>query len=341
MDDSKNYIQDIRSILLKNIKPSYETTNHKEIHVRCPYCGDSKHDKSKARFYIEMRPPFRFHCFKCETSGVLNQQVLRDLGVYNNDLTIDLAEANKFVKGNGVQKISTKSLKNLIHENPYSEIAKRSLNYFNSRFHSNFDPLYVQKKFRCVLDAPAFFALNHIYAKGFDFNNAIGFISSDKSHIIFRDTSGTQQRRYCNVCLVDEDQLDICSKMYNISGGIDVMQESVDLIITEGIFDIIGVYNYLHHDENDNHTIFAACCGKGYNAVIQHYLRLGFLDMNVMIFSDSDVDIQFFKDLKNNSVYLKNSRITVVKNALYDPETKTNKDFGVPTDSIKLNKIII
>ena len=58
-----------------------------------------------------MRPPFRFHCFKCETSGVLNQQVLRDLGVYNNDLTIDLAEANKFVKGNGVQKISTKSLK--------------------------------------------------------------------------------------------------------------------------------------------------------------------------------------------------------------------------------------
>ena len=97
MDDSKNYIQDIRSILLKNIKPSYETTNHKEIHVRCPYCGDSKHDKSKARFYIEMRPPFRFHCFKCETSGVLNQQVLRDLGVYDNNLTIDLAEANKFV----------------------------------------------------------------------------------------------------------------------------------------------------------------------------------------------------------------------------------------------------
>ena len=79
MDIDVSYvIESVRNIILKEKKPSYTTTNKKEVRVRCPYCGDSKTNKSSAHMYIEMRPPFRFHCFKCETAGRLTQQTAKD-----------------------------------------------------------------------------------------------------------------------------------------------------------------------------------------------------------------------------------------------------------------------
>ena len=35
------------------------------------------------------------------------------------------------------------------------------------------------------------------------------------------------------------------------------------LVITEGIFDIIGVYTHFYKENNDKNIIFAAACGKG------------------------------------------------------------------------------
>lgn len=339
MDSEKNYTAEIRSLILKNKKPSYETTNHKEIHVRCPYCGDSKHDSSKARFYIEMKPPFKFHCFKCETSGVLNQQVLRDLGIYNTDLNLDIAEANKSLRNTGVQKIQLNKVTKLVHENIDSELAKESLIYFNSRYGLNLDGKYVQEKFKVVLDPIEFMNINRInipYGQ-FDFSKAIGFISSDSSHLIFRDTSGKQQRRYYNLCLAKDEDLDMCSKMYNISSDIDVLQEKITLVITEGIFDIIGVYNHFYKDTpEEQNTIFAAACGKAYNAVIQHYIRMGFLNMDIKIYSDGDVGRSFYEDLKRSSNYLKGIQLDIYYNALYNKDTGFGKDFGVPKDNIKL-----
>ena len=87
-------IENIRKLIRSNKHPSYETTNHKEVIVVCPYCNDSKH-KDAGKFYISMTPPFKFHCFRCETSGVLNQQVLRDLEIYDTDLNLSIINSNK------------------------------------------------------------------------------------------------------------------------------------------------------------------------------------------------------------------------------------------------------
>lgn len=330
---------------MRNKKPSYTSTNKKEIHVRCPYCGDSRHDPSKARFYIEMKPPFRFHCFKCETSGVLTQQTLRDLGIYNNDLTLDIIQANKSLKNLGVQKIHIKSARELEHEPTDTIAAQNSVIYFNNRYGTNYDAKYLQEKFKAVLDGMAFIQLNRIFVpvQKFDFSKAIGFISSDKSHVIFRDISGQQATRYFNLCLVsNEAELDTSSKMYNISTSLDVMQDELHLVITEGIFDIIGVYNHFYKDTpKEKNTVFAAACGKAYNAVIQHYIRLGFLNLKITIYSDGDVNQYFYRDMKASSPYLKNNRIEVYYNANYDKNTGFGKDFGVPKDQITLKKIII
>lgn len=340
MNTSENYGEIIRDIILKTKKPSYQTTNHKEVRIRCPYCGDSKSNPTSAHLYIEMTAPFRFHCFKCETSGVLNTQSFRDMGLFDTELALNVIQANKQKSTNtGIQKISYKqrNIKNPVFQ---TEATQKALQYFNGRFGTNYTTDFVNSKFKCILDPISFFNENHIHPNvQFDYREAIGFLSSDNSHVIFRDYGGKQEKRYNNLNISFQDD-SLISKSYNISSEISVMEPEINLVIAEGIFDIIGVNTYFYQG-NEKNTIFAAACGKAYNAVILNYIRMGFLNLNVIIYSDADVDPSFYRALKNNAPYLKNSKITVYYNNLYNLKTKYGKDYGCKKEDIQLRKIII
>lgn len=340
MEDESS-IEAIRQLILTNKHPSYQTTDRREIRVVCPYCDDARH-KDPGKFYIAMKPPFMFHCKRCETSGILTAKVLQDLGIYEASAGENLILANKEFKDNQkIQHISYKrrNLKNIVSN---SKAESAALLYFNQRYGTNYTAEEVIEKFKAVLDANYFFQENKIYAsnKQFDCSHAIGFISADSTHIIFRDITGQQNLRYNNLNI--EKSYEDASKLYNISSNIDTMQDEVNLVITEGIFDIIGVYNYFYKGTpEEENTIFAAACGKSYGAVILKYIRMGFLNLNISIYSDADVDISFYRELKKSSPYLKNSRIIVYYNDKYNPVTKYGKDYGVRREEISLRKAII
>ena len=42
------------------------------------------------------------------------------------------------------------------------------------------------------------------------------------------------------------------------------------------------------------------------------------LNMNISIYSDCDVDVNFYRELKNSNPYLRGSNITIYYNDLYD-----------------------
>jgi len=332
--------EDIRKLILTSKKPSYQTTNHKEVRVRCPYCGDSKKDKTHAHMYIEMTPPFKFYCQKCTTAGVLNTQTLRDLGIFNSDLSSSIIEANKSIKTSTNQK-TVINRRNPVLNRIESASSVNAVNYFNARFGTSFTNEEIVDKFKAITNAAQFFADNYIRVPldvynrpQYDFINAIGFLSSDGTHVIFRDITGQQKKRYFNLDL-SGGELTTSSKLYNIKSAVDILSDEITLVMTEGIFDIIGVYQNFYKDKVDETKyIFAAAAGKGYNAVISHYIRMGFLNLNVIIYSDNDVDTYFFKEMKQDSVYLKNSPLTIYYNTL-------DKDFGVPADRIKVKRVII
>lgn len=279
-----------------------------------------------------MKPPFRFHCFKCESSGVLNQTTLRDFSIFDDNLSQNIVIANKDFKSNGIQKINYCKKQVITPIN--NEISIRNTNYFNSRFNTNFTNEFISEKFKAITNPNQFFRDNKIFVgNSWNFDDSIGFLSSDSTHAIFRDVIGNQDRRYNNLKLVSDDDFN-AQKMYNISTDIDVMNEEVTLIMTEGIFDIIGVYLHFYKDSNEENKIFAAACGKSFNAVISHYTRLGFLNLNVIIYSDADVPLNFYKNLKQSSPFIRNKMITIFYNDI-------GKDFGIKKEEIKLRKVIL
>lgn len=323
----------IGEFIKENKKPSYLTTNKKEISIRCPYCGDSRKNKSSTHLYIELRSPFKFYCHKCNTGGVLNNQTLRDFGIFNQDIATAISAHKTKLKFKNLNlSTQTRKFKQPELVVVESESSKKAVEYFNQRYNSNYDNDYIVNKFKAITDADEFFKKNNIKPNGFyNFKDAIGFLSSDGTHIVFRDISGKAKTRYFNLNL-DQSENETSNKIYNLRSSIDILQEKITLVITEGIFDIIGVYEHFYKGtENEKNTIFAAACGKSYNAVILNYIRKGFLDLDIKIYSDNDVPITFLKDIKNASIYQKNLSIEVFYN-------KKEKDFGVPKDQIELQR---
>lgn len=313
-------------------KPSYTTTSGMEIRVRCPYCGDSKKDLSQAHMYIQTQSPYKFFCQKCTTSGTLNNNVLKDLGIYDGEVAVQILEENKVArKASTVGHVSFKK-KTLLFPKIDSEQTPAS-RYFNSRFRTSYTASEISDNFKAIVDAKSFFELNKIYdPRGYDFQNAIGFLSADNSHIIFRDITGKQYKRYHNLALNDNP---MSSKIYNIPTTIDLLSESITLVMAEGIFDIISIYENFYKGVGNNY-IFAAACGKSYESVIEKYIGLGFLNIKPIIYSDADVSATFYRNMKSKSIYLDSTIMTVYYN-----EYKDEKDFGVPKERISPRAIKI
>ena len=330
--ETKFLVDQIRQTIKSSVSPCYENTAKTELYVRCPHCGDSKKSKSSAHLYIQMKPPFKFYCQKCGYSGVLSQELLDQLQVYNSSVVDNINEANKTIKKDtSVRRIRYNKIN---YEEKETSQSVESLNYFNKRFGVN-ETLESLKKFKIVCDPIQFFEyyfnktnFQVSYNPRFDYYHALGFLSSDNKYLICRDTSGNQELRYTNVSLSNDDR----SKIYNIKTKIDYLCDKVTLVITEGIFDAIGIY-YKEYSDKEN-VIVAAACGKSFLQVIEYFMKMGFLNLDIKIYSDADVDISFYKTVKQKSKFVKNQQLEVYYNTL-------GKDCGVFKDKISLKKFLV
>lgn len=321
-------VDEIRRTLKANIDPCYHNTANTEVYVRCPNCGDSQKNKRGAHLYIKMAPPFSFYCQKCGYHGVLNDDVLGKLGIYDNDLLLRIREANKSKGFSNNIRLVKSGDQNIDFKDEDTDCAKASLEYFNSRFGVNETTETLNDKFKAILDPAAFLRKRRKTSLNsrFDFSRAIGFVSSDGKYMICRDNSGQQELRYSNVALSDDENK---SKIYNIKTPVSLIEDEVTLAITEGIFDAIGLY-YKKYKDSQN-VIIAAACGKSYEQVIDAYIRKGFLSLNIEIYSDQDVNIGFYEEMRRKNKIIAANKMSVFYNA-------KGKDCGVPADQIELRR---
>ena len=334
MENEKYLIDEIRQKIKSTVSPCYENTAKTELYVRCPHCGDSKKSKSSAHLYIQMKPPFKFFCQKCGFSGVLNQNLLESLQVFDSSIVSNITELTK----NSVKKSFTNTKRSQVkidYDEQPTDLTRLSLKYFNDRFGVNETEESI-KKFNAICDPIQFF--EHLYTKHgirvsynpkFDYYNSMGFLSTDRKYLICRDVGGTQNIRYTNTPISNDIDK---SKIYNIKTKVDKMSPEITLVITEGIFDAIGVY-YKEYENKEN-IIISAACGKSFEQVILYFMKLGFLNLNIKIYSDADVDINYYKNIKRKNKIIAQYPIEIYYNTI-------GKDCGVPKDQILLRKTTI
>lgn len=309
-----------------------------QIALRCAFCGDSRKDPTKTRFYVKINPnnddPILYNCFNCGVSGILTPSVLRTFEI--NDLSVNssLIAFNKTTVGRIKKQVgindNTLDLKVPIPANTQLNHIKKE--YINDRLGLNLSFRELMK-LKAVFSLEELLVQNNIKELTLSSNRAsildrdyVGFLTIRNEFVIYRDITNKNKLRYDKYSVFKN--LDNTRKFYSIPVNIDLMStDNIYINLAEGVFDILGVYYHVMKQNTDN-NIYVAVTGSAYASVIKYFIQLGIFGDNVIvnIYSDKDKEPYFYKRLK----YELGKWVGDIR--LYYNEY--SKDFGVPKDKI-------
>ena len=324
--------------------------NEVQYRTRCPFCGDSKSDLNTGHLYIKINPednyPMVYHCFKCEESGIVNDNLLLALGIDDINLKSNISSLNKTSdKIKGQKYFDDDKIINFGYKLPEVKDYKK-IEYIEERLKVSITDEDI-RKLKIITSLKDFLIYNNIkeitmenYICHNIEKNYVGFLSYGGAYILFRDVSNTQKYKWIKYPVTRESSG--CKLFYSIETSIDVFtREKININLCEGVMDIISAYKNLGYNSDKDLNI--AVCGKQYLYVLNTLGSMGFIGENIdlNIFSDNDevfnnkknnkpTDIKYFKKLLNNQKYLYGNT-----NIYYN---LIDKDIGVGLNKIALKK---
>lgn len=310
--------------------------------IRCCRCPDSKnptHGHLSIKIDLNDDSPMVYRCFKCETSGIVTNTFLEELGI-----TLEY-ELNKNLKKFNKHAMKVMRRYNYITEAPdlgvpvYEDNPKnrRKLEYFNDRLGTDIT-FSEARDLKLILNLYEFVRLNNITslpAKDGKLkllnNNYIGFLSSNNNCITFRNTNDDKYPRYLK--LVINENIINPNSFFNIPSQFDTLYtDEMNVHIAEGTFDICSVFLNIQNRNLKNNMYFAAC-GFGYVAILKYLLSIGVnTNINLHLYVDndkSDYDVMKLLNSVKDSTLLWIDKIFIHRNGMVN-----QKDVGVPKEFI-------
>lgn len=333
-----NYIyKKIKDLFLQ--REATRLVNETELVTRCPFCGDSQKHKNHGHFYIGFKDTgvIVYYCHKCVARGTFTPDTLDRFGITDFEIREYISKKKKYV--NNTNKFINTNYGNTI---PNYIIPKQVIgkNKFKIDYFENRTGIRVTKEildsYSLIFDLEDFLIQNHIPISSYSYENQyiikelsenfLGFLSTNKSMISFRNVGKTKlSREKFNFVISDGYKKPF---YYIPKSSIDLLTLNPKIILAEGPFDIICIKErFFPRDSTD--TVFASVGGKaGYKKILKEIIGLtGFLNPEVLFFSDQDVD---FETYTNNILGpLKN----IIHGAVY--YNTLSKDFGNINDDFK------
>lgn len=335
---------------LKSLPYASVSGDGKQIMVRCPYCGDSRKDKTHTNFSIKLAreegEPFLYKCFRaeCEKSGLLTPDTLQLFGCYDSQILSDLATWNQKITKKFDKRFKVKKKREYEVVNVKSETSKRKLDYINYRLGTNWS-FKELKDYRIQLSLYDFIRGNGIkklaykkeYVDTLD-STCIGFISMYRDYAILRDctkslVTGRRYHMYRTSGEIDPND----TKVYAIPTELDLLDpDPADINVAEGVFSLLGAYLHTSYGRDMRNSIFLANCGSEYkNTILGVCAQYGLVKINLHLWADSEVSLKKFKAIYSQiASMVKVEHATVYYNDASD-------DFGHSVDEIKVRKIIL
>lgn len=289
---------------------------NKNIICRCPWCETNGSSKDHYHLYISLELPI-FHCFKanCQISGNIKKLILKLIGIDISDKYVNEEEIKKskniYTKANPICKRYSIPPIDL---NKY----KNKVLYLEKRFNNNINLNILSMK-NLIFDFSTFFSLNRISINDLNIryldNNFIGFLTDNHTMIICRNIDYTSKFSHYKIKLQKSNLIDYCKIV-----GED--ESSNIVVLAEGIYDIYSEYLFNSLKIKEKINMYASVASGGYEHLIKSIVyNENIFRMNLIILSDSDFNINYYKKLKlYNKHIIKNLQIYY---------NKSGKDFNV------------
>jgi hypothetical protein len=322
--------------------PHAKTVGTDYIYVRCPICGDSvKHtNHPHCSIWVHEGLPLIYHCWICESSGVVNHEFLKQLQIYDVKLYTAAAIFNKshakvlnnlkaVLKKGEARPLDIPEIRNK-HSYKTEYIAKRLGIPFTNK---SLEYLRVITSLSDFLELNAL-TPNRAWAEKMEMfeKHYVGFLTMDRTCIVFRAVDSSVKLRYIKYDIYNYKGIGFGDGCYAIPMRVDPMADRITFNMTEGIFDILGVFFHVNKANTDN-QIYVAVCGSGYTRVVKSFLKKGFMtNLDINIYSDIDKDRDWYRPIADLSPWFHSI------NLFYNDTGE--KDFGVPKDKIKVRKAV-
>ncbi len=264
--------------------------------IFCPYCNDATRKLNPKHGHFHVAPTYAFaHCFRCGTQIGLHQLLL-DSGFTNLDIIKKLQQNSGFTYN---KQTKIKSKKNNIN---LKEKIKEQYDYFfkHNLKHLNEFKNYIEH--RCFEINPIDFYLLPILDK----NNQLGvyFLNYDGNHVTTRLIFGNM--RYLN----SQER-----NAYYFQ-DLNTIDEFENIVITEGSFDLINLYNYSPYFKN---AFYISIGGNNYKGaiidIIMNYLLIGKYNIHIVF----DQGLPFLEKIINTTKSSINILNPEIKNYFYLP----------------------
>jgi len=345
-------VEAIVEAIEKGVDVSIMGRRREELAVRCPECGDSVNNPHHAHCNIRLTDPEAvvFHCVRCDWSGAVDAEFMRRLGVYGEAGQL-AAHRNAMSVRRRIGKAAREMTGGRSSRLPRMKVVPAEgkaafgrLGYVADRLGLRLRPHEAAAELRLVPDLRALFAANSWMKPTEDLrtmsrlaDGGIGFMSADRTHIIFRDTTGDWRRRYFNY-RVHSVEVPGASKMYFVNRQLDALAGTLTLVVTEGVFDAVAVAR--HHEAGAlarGDTLVASANGKGFPWLIKSIRRMGFMDLKLRVYSDSDVGLGYYGWLMQEDPLLNPSSVEIMYNEYGKGDSKKT-DFGVPPEKVRIRR---
>lgn len=332
---------ELRQYLLSVFPDARSVSGHKEVLLRCRFCGDSS-NTSHAHLYISLgydnKPPM-FNCFKCGEKGLLTPNTLRELGLYDYTITDKLVQFHKNMSARNPRVYRDADVyyinNSFIRNDP---VSYKKLDYINSRLGLSLSFKDTLKD-KIVLNLCDLLRMNRIsptvkdnFLTELD-EHFVGFLSEDNNFFIARNIDSQLDIRYHKYNIHGKISTD--KRYYILPYRLDIADpRPIDVHIAEGPFDILSIkYNV---PKQTDRNIYAAIGGKAYKNIVRHLIsHMGLFNINIHLYADADIqDYVIFGIAKYIEPF--NMNIYLHRNGF-----QGEKDYGVPKDHIVDNVVQI
>ncbi len=256
---------------LRSISTIYKpTSGGKWIQLYCPYCNDSnrKLNPDHGHLYICTTFPY-FTCFRCNKSGGL-LYLLQNTGFNDNNIL-------KYLKSLHTSNIYYNNYKQLKLSNNniyYDELIKIHMDFKKLDLKKyNIFSKYIYN--RCLNIDPIDFFIYPIIING---EVCCQFKNSNFDICTTRYLNKFNKQRYINI-----------NKNYYYFQDIKLIINYNSIVISEGAFDLINLYNYFKQFKN---SFFIAAGGaalhKLFNILLSQFLLIGKYTINIVLDNNYD-----------------------------------------------------
>lgn len=310
--------------------------------IRCPYCGDSQ-DPNHAHLSVRIDPEddsaIVFRCFKCNQSGLFDEDTLADVGIRLDSYDMDLFRQFTKKAARTTRRVSIRTEPFFVPSFRNTPLNQTKLAYLNVRLGTNID-LDTAKDYKIIVSLEEFLRANQIVE--FDHvssgkrwvleNHYIGFLSTNNNCITMRRVptipSKNDYRRYDKIYV---NPLNMSpATFYSIPAQLNLLYDGeLHVHIAEGTFDILSVKENVKPDYENQ--LFYAACGFGYTAILRTLVNSGICTRITMhLYADNDkTDVAVFGQIKFSPLGEFVDHIIIHRNGF-----EGEKDFGVTPDRI-------